>query len=92
MTPVRIVCAVLLLAPFVALLWVSSYARMTPAFAGIPFFYWYQLMWVILSALLTGLAYLLFTREEKSRKALRDAGAAAGSAAADSAASGGEEA
>jgi hypothetical protein len=77
-TPVRVICAVLLLAPFVALLWVSSYARMTPAFIGIPFFYWYQLMWVILSALMTGLAYLLFTREEKHRTALRaaDAGSA----------------
>jgi membrane protein implicated in regulation of membrane protease activity len=76
-TPVRVICAVLLVAPFVALLWVSSYARLTPAFIGIPFFYWYQLLWVIVSALLTGVAYVLFTREEKRRKALTaEAGAA----------------
>jgi len=70
-TPVRVVCAVLLVAPFVALLWVDSYATLKPAFIGIPFFYWYQLMWVVLSALMTGLAYVLFTREEKQRKAQR---------------------
>ncbi|MEY9871824.1 membrane protein implicated in regulation of membrane protease activity [Streptacidiphilus sp. MAP12-33] len=70
-TPVRVVCAVLLAAPFVALLWVGSYATLTPTFVGIPFFYWYQLLWVILSALMTGIAYVLFTREEKQRKALR---------------------
>ncbi|MEY9844046.1 DUF3311 domain-containing protein [Streptacidiphilus sp. MAP5-3] len=75
-TPVRVTCAVLLVAPFVALLWVSSYSRLTPAFIGIPFFYWYQLLWVILSALLTGVAYVLFTREEKRRKAEAKAGAA----------------
>jgi hypothetical protein len=76
-TPVRVVCAVLLIAPFVALLWVSSYAKLTPSFIGIPFFYWYQLLWVIVSALMTGAAYALFTREEKQRKALRGAAAAA---------------
>ncbi|RAG86309.1 hypothetical protein DN069_07355 [Streptacidiphilus pinicola] len=70
-TPVRVVCAVLLVAPFVALLWVNSYATLTPAFIGIPFFYWYQLLWVVLSALMTGLAYVLFTREERQRKAQR---------------------
>ncbi|MEZ0090454.1 DUF3311 domain-containing protein [Streptacidiphilus sp. EB129] len=68
-TGTRIVCAILLLAPFVALLWVNSYSRLTPAFIGIPFFYWYQLLWVIVSAVLTGAAYLLFRREEDRRKA-----------------------
>ena len=42
-----------LLAPFVALLWVDSYSRLTPAFIGIPFFYWYQMAWVPVSAALT---------------------------------------
>ena len=68
-TPTRIVCAILLAAPFVALLWVNSYAALTPAFIGIPFFYWYQLMWVVLSAVLTGISYLLIRREEAARKA-----------------------
>ena len=64
-TPTRIACAVLLAAPFVALLWVNSYARLGPSLIGIPFFYWYQLAWVIVSALFTGAAYLLIRREEQ---------------------------
>jgi hypothetical protein len=68
-TPTRIACAVLLVAPFVALLWVNSYSRLGPAFIGIPFFYWYQLVWVVASAVLTGTAYLLVRREEKHRAA-----------------------
>ena len=66
-TPTRVACALLLLAPLVALLWVNSYARTSPSFIGIPFFYWYQLLWVIVSALLTGAAYLLIRREETRR-------------------------
>lgn len=68
-TPTRIVCAVLLGAPFVALLWVDSYSRLTPTVIGIPFFYWYQLVWVVASALCTGAAYLLVRREESRRAA-----------------------
>jgi hypothetical protein len=47
----------LLLLPFVASLWVSSYDIAEPSLAGIPFFYWYQLLWVALSAVLTGVVY-----------------------------------
>ena len=46
----------LLLLPFVSLLWVASYDRALPALAGIPFFYWYQLAWVGLAAVLVGVA------------------------------------
>ena len=67
-TPTRVICAVLLLAPFAALLWVNSYARLTPAFIGIPFFYWYQLLWVVVSAAFTGAAYTLIRREENRRR------------------------
>ena len=69
-TPTRVVCAFLLGVPFVALLWVSSYSRLTPAFIGIPFFYWYQLAWVIVSALFTAAAFVLIRREEAARRAL----------------------
>ena len=37
----------LLLAPFVAVLWVPFYNAIEPAWAGIPFFYWYQFLWVL---------------------------------------------
>jgi Protein of unknown function (DUF3311) len=42
----------LLLIPFVALLWVPFYNRLDPALFGIPFFYWYQFVWVILTSLI----------------------------------------
>ena len=49
---------VLLLVPFVALLWVPSYATKTPELFGFPFFYWYQFLWVPLAALITLVVYL----------------------------------
>ena len=49
----------LLLAPFIAMLWVSSYNRSEPMVAGIPFFYWYQLAWVIIGAVIIGIVYLV---------------------------------
>jgi hypothetical protein len=48
----------LLLAPFVAVLWVPFYNSVEPQIAGIPFFYWYQLLWIPLSAILTFFVYL----------------------------------
>jgi hypothetical protein len=48
---------ILFVLPFVAVLWVSSYNRLTPELFGFPFFYWYQLLWVVLSAALAGLIY-----------------------------------
>lgn len=43
----------LLLLPPLVLLWVPSYNRIEPTLAGIPFFYWYQMTWVVLTAALT---------------------------------------
>jgi hypothetical protein len=40
----------------------SFYARATPQLWGFPFFYWYQLLWVIVGAVLTAVVYI-FTRE-----------------------------
>jgi hypothetical protein len=61
------VAGLLLVAPFVALLWVTSYAKESPRLLGFPFFYWYQFLWVILSAGLTWAAYLLVRRVERRR-------------------------
>ena len=46
-----------LVVPFVALLWVPFYNRIEPELFGIPFFYWYQLLWIILGALLIVVVY-----------------------------------
>ena len=44
--------ALLLLVPFVALLWVPFYNFSEPALLGFPFFYWYQLLWVPITSVL----------------------------------------
>ncbi|OIJ67036.1 hypothetical protein WN71_015060 [Streptomyces mangrovisoli] len=74
-TPVRVVIALCLVAPFVALLWVDSYARTDPTFIGMPFFYWYQMLWVLLSTGLTVLAYRLWQYDRRTRT-VRDGGGA----------------
>ena len=43
----------LLLLPFVGLLWIPFYNATEPSLLGFPFFYWYQLAWVPISSLLT---------------------------------------
>ncbi|MBV8869663.1 MAG: DUF3311 domain-containing protein [Acetobacteraceae bacterium] len=50
---------VLLLLPFAALFWVPSYNTVEPAAFGVPFFYWYQLAWIVVSSLIIGLVYLV---------------------------------
>jgi hypothetical protein len=49
----------LLIVPFVALLFPTLYAHAEPRLAGIPFFIWYQFLWVILGVGITGLVYAL---------------------------------
>jgi membrane protein implicated in regulation of membrane protease activity len=70
--PAYAAAAVLLLAPFVALLWVSSYAKDDPRLWGFPFFYWYQFLWVFLASLLTYTAYRLVRATERTRGRLTD--------------------
>lgn len=40
----------LFLIPFVAVLWVPFYNRIEPTVFGVPFFYWYQLLSVVLTS------------------------------------------
>ena len=70
-TPMRVVIAVCLIAPFVAMLWVGSYAKTDPAFIGIPFFYLYQMAWVLISTVLTMIAYKLWQRDQRARSAAK---------------------
>ncbi|CAL9463795.1 DUF3311 domain-containing protein [Streptomyces collinus] len=70
-TPMRVVIAICLTAPFVAMLWVGSYAKTDPAFIGIPFFYWYQMAWVLISTVLTMIAYKLWQRDQRARSAAK---------------------
>ena len=46
-------------------LWGSTCAKARPALFGFPFFYWYQFLWIAISATLTVLVYLV-EREPRS--------------------------
>lgn len=48
----------LFLFQFVALLWPPFYNKVEPSWMGVPFFYWYQLLWVLISAVITAVVYL----------------------------------
>jgi hypothetical protein len=54
----------LLIIPYVAVLWVPFYNRLQPSIAGVPFFYWYQLLWIAIGALALLPSYLA---EERGR-------------------------
>ncbi len=48
---------ILLVLPFAGLLWLPFYNHELPALFGFPFFYWYQLLWVPVTALLIWIVY-----------------------------------
>lgn len=54
----------LLIVPFIGTLWVPFYDKLEPSLFGIPFFYWYQFLWIPIGAAITALLYFV-TREEK---------------------------
>ncbi len=52
----------LLVVPFVATLVPPFYTRREPTLFGFPFFYWYQILWIVLAAVLVWIVYVA-TRE-----------------------------
>ena len=69
-----VVSAVLLGAAFVALLWVPSYAHLTPSLGGIPFFYWYSMLWLVINAICQFIAYTLLVTVPRRRARQMSAG------------------
>ena len=47
----------LLLLPFIGLLWVPFYNKAEPELWGFPFFYWYQFAWVFVTSILIWIVY-----------------------------------
>lgn len=47
----------LLLIPFIATLFPFFFNYQEPTLIGIPFFYWYQLVWIPITVFLTWLVY-----------------------------------
>jgi hypothetical protein len=49
----------LLVIPFIVLLWPPFYNHTDPRLFDIPFFYWFQLLWIILTAIITAIVYFV---------------------------------
>jgi hypothetical protein len=47
----------LLLVPFVGTLWVPFYDSLDPRVGGVPYFYWYQFVWIGIGAVITAVVY-----------------------------------
>ena len=58
-SPARVVAYALLVGESLVILIPTVYGRATPRLFGIPFFYWFQLLWIIVGMVVTGIAYLL---------------------------------
>jgi uncharacterized RDD family membrane protein YckC len=52
----------LLVPPFVAVLYPPFYAGVNPTLLGVPYFIWYQFVWTIITAVLTIVVYLVHGR------------------------------
>ncbi|HEV7168182.1 MAG TPA: DUF3311 domain-containing protein [Micrococcaceae bacterium] len=63
-----VISGVLLAIAIVLPLIVPMYAHTDPRFIGMPFFYWYQMLWVPIDAGLISICYLLMTREDRRRR------------------------
>jgi Protein of unknown function (DUF3311) len=53
-----LVYAAFLLCSVVAL-WVPFYNRAEPSIGGVPFFYWFQIAWILAGAVATAVAFRL---------------------------------
>jgi hypothetical protein len=65
--PVRakVYVGILLGIPLVALALVPTYSSQTPKLGGWPFFYWYQVLWVLLTPIFTWGAYVVISRARR---------------------------
>ena len=61
----------LLIIAILGTLWVPIYARSMPALGPFPFFYWYQLIWVPLTAAILWICYLLLRTKPARRTRAR---------------------
>lgn len=57
-----VVSSILTLIPFIFLMDIPFYNRTNPEFGGLPFFYWYQILWLFIAAVLFLIAGLLYNR------------------------------
>ena len=63
-----IITGILLAIAIVLPLVVPIYARSEPALFGMPFFYWYQMLWVLVDAVILWICYRIILREDRRRR------------------------
>jgi Protein of unknown function (DUF3311) len=63
-----IITGILLAIAIVVPLFVPAYSADEPRLAGMPFFYWYQMMWIPVTAGLVGISYWLVSKEDRRRR------------------------
>jgi hypothetical protein len=63
-----VIAGILLATAIVVPLFVPVYSIDEPRLAGMPFFYWYQMMWIPVTAGLVGCSYWLITKEDRRRR------------------------
>jgi len=74
-----VIAGILIAVAIIMPLIVPIYASAEPALWGMPFFYWYQLLWVFIAAGLLGVAYLIMRKEDRRRRdAVRGTAGASG--------------
>ena len=59
MRTILVLKVILLAIPPLAMLAVPYYDRINPNLFGLPMFYWWQLLWVPLSAVFLGIVYVI---------------------------------
>ncbi|GGP20284.1 hypothetical protein GCM10007981_07740 [Thermocladium modestius] len=62
----RIIAVILIIIPLIIYLDLPSYNTVNPTLLGVPFFYWYQTLWLALSAILFAIAAVLLYWGESS--------------------------
>lgn len=53
----RLWLRLLLIIPFIVLLIPVIYNHDEPRLFGFPFFYWFQLLWIVITAIITAIVY-----------------------------------
>jgi hypothetical protein len=69
-TGLWVLIVVILLPPVVLPLWVPLYDKTDPTLGGFPFFFWFQFALILMSAVLTAVAYLLSLAADRRREPL----------------------
>lgn len=54
---------ILLLVIFIITLWVPIFNRVGPTLFGFPFFYWYQIVVIVIGSFLTWIVYVVESRK-----------------------------